>query len=63
MACLRGDAGFPFRMAVHAYSVMDSYIYGFALQEKTLAGDIPAEARRRRDALSHDDPNLATAYP
>jgi len=35
MACLR-EAGFSFRTAVHAYNTMDSYIYGFTLQEKTL---------------------------
>ena len=33
MGCLR-EAGFSFEMAVHAYSVQDAYIYGFALQEK-----------------------------
>src|ERR1019366_9555410 len=33
MGCLR-KVGFSFEMAVHAYSVQDAYIYGFALQEK-----------------------------
>jgi AcrR family transcriptional regulator len=32
---LRG-AGFTIAMAAHAYSVMDSYIYGFALQQANL---------------------------
>jgi AcrR family transcriptional regulator len=32
LGCLR-QAGFSVEMAVHAYSVQDSYIYGFALQE------------------------------
>ena len=40
MGCLR-EAGFPFRAAVHALSVMDAYIYGFALQEKNLPFDTP----------------------
>jgi hypothetical protein len=31
---------------------MDSYIYGFALQDKTLARDMPAEAERRRDVVA-----------
>ena len=44
MRCLREDAGLPFPMAVHAYNVMDSYIYGFALQEKTLPFTDSAEA-------------------
>ena len=50
MGCLR-KAGFPFAMAVHAYSVQDAYIYGFALQEKDLAFENPdsaGEAAQRR---------------
>jgi AcrR family transcriptional regulator len=52
MGCLRG-AGFPFELAIHAYSVQDAYIYGFALQEKTLALETPqsaGEAMQRRSA-------------
>ena len=52
MGCLRG-AGFPFEMAIHAYSVQDAYIYGFALQERDLALETPAsagEAAQRRAA-------------
>jgi AcrR family transcriptional regulator len=40
MGCLR-EAGFSFRAAVHASSVMDAYIYGFALQEKNLPFETP----------------------
>jgi AcrR family transcriptional regulator len=50
MGCLR-KAGFSFEMAVHAYSVQDAYIYGFALQEKDLAFETPrsaGEAAQRR---------------
>jgi len=36
IGCLR-EAGFSIAMAAHAYSVLDSYIYGFALQQKSLA--------------------------
>jgi AcrR family transcriptional regulator len=54
MQCLRERAGLPFPMAVHAYSAMDSYIYGFALQEKTLPFTDPdeavAEGQRRQTA-------------
>ena len=32
LGCLRA-AGFSLEMTVHAYSVLDAYIYGFALQE------------------------------
>jgi AcrR family transcriptional regulator len=50
MGCLR-KAGFSFEMAVHAYSVQDAYIYGFALQEKDLGFETPdsaGEAAQRR---------------
>ena len=63
MACLLEDAGFSFPMAVHAYSVMDSYIYGFAQQEKALPGDIPAEAELRRDAVLDANPDYTEKYP
>ncbi len=33
MGCLR-KAGFSFKLAIHAYSAQDAYIYGFALQER-----------------------------
>jgi AcrR family transcriptional regulator len=57
LGCLRA-AGFSIEMTAHAYSVLDSYIYGFALQEASLpfgtreetaevvqeiAGQIPAD--------------------
>jgi AcrR family transcriptional regulator len=35
LGCLRGG-GFSVELAAHAYSLLDSYIYGFALQEATL---------------------------
>jgi AcrR family transcriptional regulator len=63
MRCLRDEAHLPFRMAVHAYSVMDSYIYGFALQEKTLAIDIPAAAQRRLEKVAERHPSPADDYP
>jgi len=50
MGCLR-KAGFSFKMAIHAYSLQDAYIYGFALQEKDLAfetSDSAGQAAQRR---------------
>ena len=35
LACLRGS-GFSVELTAHAYAALDSYIYGFALQEATL---------------------------
>ncbi len=50
MGCLR-KAGFSFEMAIHAYSVQDAYIYGFALQERDVGFETPdsaGEAAQRR---------------
>ena len=40
IGCLR-NAGFSIEMATHAFSVLDSYIYGFALQEASLPVRVP----------------------
>jgi AcrR family transcriptional regulator len=37
------EAGFPIELAAHAFSALDSYIYGFALQEASLPFDTPEE--------------------
>ncbi|MDP9244987.1 MAG: TetR/AcrR family transcriptional regulator C-terminal domain-containing protein [Chloroflexota bacterium] len=64
MGCLR-EAGFSFEAAIHAYSVQDAYIYGFALQEKTLGFETPQDAgeavQRRAEAIGalDDYPYLA----
>ena len=64
MGCLR-RAGFSFEMAIHAYSLQDAYIYGFALQERDTAFETPdsaGEAARRRAAAIgafKDYPHLA----
>ena len=38
LGCLRG-AGFSLEMTAHAYALVDSYVYGFALQEASLPFD------------------------
>jgi AcrR family transcriptional regulator len=64
MGCLR-EAGFSFQTAIHAYSVQDAYIYGFALQEQDLGFETPSDAghaaRRRANAIGALDnyPHLA----
>lgn len=54
MGCLR-EAGFSFETAIHAYSVQDAYLYGFAQQEKALGFQTPSDAgdaaRRRAQAI------------
>jgi AcrR family transcriptional regulator len=53
LGCLRA-AGFSLEMTVHAYSVQDAYIYGFALQETDMSSETPddfaAEAQRQMTA-------------
>jgi AcrR family transcriptional regulator len=43
LGCLR-EAGFSIELAIQAYSVQDAYIYGFALQEKSLPFDNTEES-------------------
>jgi AcrR family transcriptional regulator len=43
LGCLR-EAGFSIEMTIQAYSVLDAYIYGFALQEKTVPFENAEEA-------------------
>ena len=63
MGCLR-EAGFSFDMAIHAYSVQDAYVYGFALQERDLGFETPdsagqaAQRRAESVATSEDYPYL-----
>ena len=64
LGCLRA-AGFSLEMTVHAYSVQDAYLYGFALQEQDMSPetseDFAAEAGRQMqdyEAVLVDFPNL-----
>lgn len=45
LRCLR-RAGFTIELAAHAFSLIDAYLYGFALQEKALPFDSPEELER-----------------
>jgi AcrR family transcriptional regulator len=60
VGCLR-EAGFSIEMAVHAYSALDSYIYGFALQEQTLPFDNPADVGEVAEVMLSQFP--ADEYP
>ncbi|MFF4562119.1 TetR/AcrR family transcriptional regulator [Streptomyces sp. NPDC001435] len=60
LGCLR-RAGFSVALTAHAYSALDSYIYGFALQECSLPFDTPDEtAQLARSILSQA---AADQYP
>ncbi len=57
MGCLR-EGGFAFRDAVHAYSVQDAYIYGFALQEKYLGFETPEQSAEKIDTQRQQVPQM-----
>lgn len=50
IGCLR-QAGFPVELVAHAYSALDSYIYGFALQERSLPMESPEQTSELAQAI------------
>ncbi|MFF7892470.1 TetR/AcrR family transcriptional regulator [Streptomyces sp. NPDC007907] len=50
LGCLR-QGGFSLTLTAHAVSVLDSYIYGFALQEKTLPFNTPDETAELAESI------------
>ncbi len=54
-------AGFSIEMAAHAFSLLDSYLYGFALQEAGLPFDSPEAVRDVAEAILSQFP--AEEYP
>jgi AcrR family transcriptional regulator len=60
IGCLR-HAGFSVEMTAHAYSVLDSYLYGFAHQQLNLPFDTAEETKDLADAILHQMP--ADQYP
>ena len=63
MGCLR-SAGFSFRTTVHVTSLLDAYVYGFALQQKTLPFATPEESGEAAgEKLDATPPELAQQFP
>jgi AcrR family transcriptional regulator len=60
IGCLRA-AGFSVALTAHAYSLLDAYIYGFALQEATLPFRTPEETAEVAQSIMAAFP--ADAYP
>lgn len=60
IAVLR-KAGFSIELAAHAYSALDSYIYGFALQERSLPFDTTEQTAELAQAFLAHFP--AEEYP
>jgi AcrR family transcriptional regulator len=61
IGCLR-EAGFSIEMAIHAYSALDSYIYGFALQEQTLPFESLDEVGDVTEFMLNQSPSGEYAY-
>lgn len=60
LECLRG-AGFSIEDATHAYWILDSYIYGFAIQEASLPFGTPEELAEMAEIVLPQVP--AADYP
>jgi AcrR family transcriptional regulator len=60
IGCLR-QAGFPVALTAHAYSILDAYIYGFAVQEASLPFDTPEETAELASEMMGAFP--VDAYP
>lgn len=53
LRCLR-EAGFSLELAAHAYSLLDSYIYGFALEQASLPFDTGEQAAQVAESIMRD---------
>lgn len=62
LRCLR-EAGFSVATTAHAYSALDSYIYGFALQQQGLPFDTGEQAAEVADAIIQQMRSSASEYP
>jgi hypothetical protein len=55
------EAGFSIELAAHAFSALDSYVYGFALQEASLPFNTAEEATEVAETIMNRFP--ADEYP
>jgi AcrR family transcriptional regulator len=62
LGCLRA-AGFSIEMAVHAYSVQDAYIYGFALQQRDMSPESPDDFAAEAQRQVHEYEAVLADYP
>ena len=60
LGCLR-EAGFSITGAVHAFSALDSYVHGFAVQEQTLPFETPEQLVEVGEGMLRELP--ADEYP
>jgi AcrR family transcriptional regulator len=62
LGCLRA-AGFSLEMTVHAYSVQDAYVYGFALQQSDLPPETPEDFAAVAQQQMVDYADALSDYP
>ena len=62
LGCLRA-AGFSVEMTVHAYSVQDAYIYGFALQQSDMSPESPEDFAAVAQQQMIDYADALSDYP
>jgi AcrR family transcriptional regulator len=62
LRCLR-EAGFSVEETMQAYSVQDAYIYGFALQERTIAFEDVEESKERAASTAASVEGLEESFP
>ncbi len=62
LGCLRA-AGFSLEMTVHAYSVQDAYIYGFALQEQDMSPESAEDFAAVAEQQMQDYAAVLADYP
>ena len=60
IGCLR-RAGFPIELVAHAYAVMDSYVYGFAMSDRALPFESPEQIAELAQSILARFP--VDAYP
>jgi AcrR family transcriptional regulator len=60
IGCLRGG-GFTVEATAHAFSLLDSYVYGFAMSERSLPFETPAETAELAASIMEGFP--AGEYP
>jgi hypothetical protein len=62
LGCLR-EGGFSIEDTIQAYSVQDAYIYGFALQERSLPFESAEESTEVAEASAQNVADLAEDFP
>ena len=62
LGCLRA-AGFSLEATVHAYSVLDAYIYGFALQQRDMSPETADDFAAVAERQMHEYEAVLAEYP